>query len=280
MGNMINKRPTHYFKNLSMSLVLLVILLISCNLPGLLAAIPPTAQPSQTPLPTVDTPTAMLPTTTVAPPSTLLPTVTATKAPVNILFATGTTAAVEQGTIGPNQVQAFTLSAGQYQPMILLLNSQNKDATLGVTEPDGNILLDPSKKWSSWQWLLPKTEVYTITVHGGTTSEDYTLTTKVAERILFASGTSSITMNGSTPKGFVFSYAIACTANQVMTVSLNIPASKATLDIFGLATGKLLSASAKVNTWTGTLPASEDYIIEVIPANGQVVNYVLTVGVH
>jgi hypothetical protein len=78
----------------------------------------------------------------------------------------------------------------------------------------------------------------------------------------------------------VFTYAIACKASQVMSVSLNVPASQASLDIFGLATGSLLSSGSKVNTWTGTLPSTQDYIIEVIPGGGQVVNYSLTVTVN
>jgi len=41
-----------------------------------------------------------------------------------------------------------------------------------------------------------------------------------------------------------------------------------------------LSPSAKVNIWTGVLSQAQDYVIEVIPNNGQVVNYSLTVSVH
>jgi hypothetical protein len=187
---------------------------------------------------------------------------------------------VQQGSIQPNQIQSYTLSAGQYQPMILILDSPNNDAYLAVYEADGSVLLDPAKKWNNWQWLLPKTELYTIQVIGGTTSENYTLTTKVAKRIFFPTGSSSITLNGSTLKGFVFSYTLGCKINQTMTVSLNMPASSVYLDIFGLATGPLLSSSTKVNTWTGVLPATQDYIIEVIPNNGQVVDYSLTVTVQ
>jgi hypothetical protein len=64
-----------------------------------------------------------------------------------------------------------------------------------------------------------------------------------------------------------------------MTVSLNVPATTAYLDVFGLATGTLLSASAKATSWTGTLPSTQDYIIEVIPVGGEV-NYSLKVTVH
>ncbi len=278
---MMNKHTYTPFRKpaIAASLAMLLLILMSCSLPGLLAAATPTPQPSPTPLPS-DTHTQMPPTAIPTSTSTPMPTATATKVPVSIVFSAGTTAGVVQGTIEPSQVQAYTVSAGQNQPMILLLNSSDNSAYLGVTEPNGTILLDPAKKWTNWQWLLPKTETYTIRVYGGSTTASYTLTTKVAQRITFASGATSATLNGSTPKGFVFSYAIACKASQVMTLSLNVPASIAYLDVFGLATGKLLSSSAKVNTWTGSLPATEDYIIEVIPVNGQVINYSLSVTVQ
>ena len=259
-------------------IIVTLIMLAGCNLPvqpAATATLPPTFT---APAP-ADTPTALPATATAAPTVNPTPSATATPQATNIVFASGTTAAVEQGSIQPNQVLAFTLSAGQNQPMILIVNSPNNDVTLGVTEPDGSKLLDPAKKYTNWQWLLPKTEQYTIQLYGGATSENYTLTAKVAEIVSFSSGATTITLNGSTPKGYIISYALSCQANQVMTVSLNVPATTAYLDVFGLATGPLLSASSKATSWTGTLPSSQDYIIEVIPVGGEI-SYSLTVSVH
>jgi len=198
----------------------------------------------------------------------------------NIVMTAGTTAGVVQGTVKPGQVLTYTLEAGQSQPMILITNSPNNDVTLGVFEPNGNELLNPANKWTRWQGLLPQTELYKIQVIGGATTEDYTLTAKVAQLVNFATGTSSITLDGTTVNGYVFSYAVSCSANQTMTVTLNVPSNTAYLDIFGLSTGSLLSSAAKATTWTGVLPQTQDYVIEVVPNNGQVVNYSLTVAVH
>ena len=197
-----------------------------------------------------------------------------------IVMADGTTAAQVQGTIQPGQVMTYTLNAGQSQPMILIMNSPNNDVTLGVFEPNGNMLLNPANKWTRWQGLLPQTEIYKIQLSGGATAENYTLTAKVPQLVNFPSGTSSVTLGGTTANGYVFSYALGCNANQTMTVSLNVPSTTATIDIFGLVTGTLLSSSAKANTWTGVLPQTQDYVIEVIPNNSLVVNYSLTVSVH
>jgi hypothetical protein len=253
------------------SLAVATVLLAGCNLPNVATATP-IPLPTYTPLP-LDSPTA------VPPSPTPQPSATTTPAATNIVFATGATAAVEQGTIQPGQVKTYTLSAGQYQPMILILNSPANDVYLGVMEPDGNKLLDPVHKWTNWQWLLPKTEVYTIQVFGGATAETYTLTTKVAQRVNFPSGSTSVTLNGTTVNGFVFTYALNCKAGQTMTATLNVPATSAYLDIFGLATGPLLNSSSLATTWTGTLPSTEDYIIEVIPNNGQVVTYSITITI-
>ncbi len=207
-------------------------------------------------------------------------TVSLTPTTGNIVFLPGTTAVVAQGTVRPGQAVTYTLEAGQSQPMILMMDSQNNDVTLGVFEPNGNMLLNPADKSTQWQGLLPNTGLYTIQVIGGAATEDYTLTAKVAQLVSLAPGVTSITLNGTTVNGYVFSYALSCPANQTMTVTLNVPSSTAYIDIFGLASGSLLSSSTKASTWTGVLPQTQDYVIEVIPNNGQVVNYSLTVSVH
>ena len=230
--------------------------------------------------PTNPTSIVSLPSPTPIPPSpTPQPTATTPPASTNIVMSPGTTAAVVQGTLEPGQAVRYTLQAGQAQPMILIVNSPNNDVTLGVFEPNGNALLNPAQKKAIWQGLLPQTELYTIQVSGGASVEDYTLTAKVAQRVNYVPGATSLTLNGSTVKGYVFSYALSCQANQTMTVSLNVPSSTAYLDIFGLSSGSLLSSAEKASTWTGVLRLAQDYVIEVVPNNGQVVDYSMKVSV-
>ena len=235
-----------------------------------------TPAPSSTPLPPTTTLTAMPATPTI---QWLTPTPTSFDGGT-ISMAAGTTAGVVRGSILPGQTMAYTLSAVQSQPLILILDSSKYDVTLGVFEPNGHTVLDPGKKRTQWQGLLPKTEIYTILVSGGATVEDYTLTAKVAQLVNFAPGTSSITLKGTTLKGYVFSYAFSGSADQTMTATLNVPSTTAYIDIFGLTSGSLLSSTDKSSTWTGILPQTEDYVIEVVPSNGQVVNYSLTVSVQ
>jgi hypothetical protein len=101
----------------------------------------------------------------------------------------------------------------------------------------------------------------------------------VAQIIKFATGATSITLPGKTINGFVFTYSVNAKKGQAMTVSLNVPPTTAYLDVFGIATGVLLSPTAKATTWTGILPETQDFLIEVIPNNGQVVNYSITITI-
>jgi hypothetical protein len=196
----------------------------------------------------------------------------------NIVFEPGTTAAVMHGMIQPGQVETYTLEAGQFQPMILILESPNNDLSLGVYDPNGNLAFDPAKMYRYWQWQLPETGLYTIHVIGGTTTENFTLTTKVAKLVTFPADGTSITLYGTTHEGFIISYAFRLSAGDVMTATLNVPASKAYLDVFGVQTGSLLNASVKATTWTGTLATTQEYVVEVIPTGGYLMSFALTIS--
>ena len=268
--------PTKPF-TLFATIMIAVVFLAGCNLPSGT----PTA-PAPTPTVAVK-PTSALPVSTatsVLPSATPTVIITPTPLPDELVFAAGATAGVATGKIQPGETRSFTVSASQNQPMILILSSAQNDLILGVLKPDGSILLDPAKKWNRWQWLLPKSGIYTIQVIGGATAEDYILTVKIAAAVQFASGSDTANLTGKTVNGQVISYYAYCTTGQTMTASLNVPASTAYMDVFGIAYGPLLSASAKAITWSGVLPDTEYYIIEVIPANGVEVSYQLSVKCH
>ena len=303
------------FYSLFISLVICAFLLASCGSP--VAAVPTpvpasptptTALPSPmpqvitaTPQPTPITPTDIPPTETPlmpeATPTILVPTASQVPAATphsfmnfgsgsgtgTIALITGTTEGVVQGNVLPGQVLRYYMGAGQAQPLILLLDSPNNDVTLGVFEANNNVLLDPARKVRYWNTVLPSTEQYTIQVVGGATSEGFTLTVKLPLVVSFTSGSSSTTLNGSTVNGYPFSYSLNCAGGQTLNASLNVPATTATINIFGVSSGVVLvDPSAGFASWSGVLPQTQDYVVEVVPYNypnnNQVVNYALTVS--
>ena len=304
---MAHKHPINSFNPYSIFIPLVVsaLLLASC---GPLAAVPTIAAtpvpPSPTPLVGSGTPTATVPSsptpqvvlldtptpqpsptplmvqTVLATPVLPTPSLAPAATPSSNTFAliTGTTAGVIQGTVLPGQVLAYTLGAGQAEPLTLIMTSPNNDVTLGVFEANNNILLDPAKKLRGWNTVLPATEQYTIEVIGGATSESFSLSIKLPVVVSFAAGANSTSLNGTTVNGYLFSYALNCAAGQTMSAALAQPASTATIDIYGLSSGMLVDATAGYTSWSGVLPQTQDYIVEVVPTNNHVINYNLTVS--
>jgi catechol 2,3-dioxygenase-like lactoylglutathione lyase family enzyme len=194
-----------------------------------------------------------------------------------LYFLPGETMSVVQGTIQPGQVVTYSVQAQQYQPLAVIVGSPNGDAVLGVLDPNGNRLLDPASQYTYWQWQLPITGLYTIQVVGGITSENFTLTTKLGRLYTYPAAGNSIIINATTVRGLIKSYAFRLSAGVVMTLSLNVPSTTAYLDVYGVQTGSILNASARANTWTGTMPSTQTYVVEVIPG-GTMSAYTLTIS--
>jgi hypothetical protein len=228
-----------------------------------------TPLPSATPL---STPTFVIPT---LPPvgSTLVP-----PAATRINFLSKATTGVVSGPIQPGQIQYFVINASQGQPMIVMVNSLNNDVTLSVRTQGGTWMLNAAAHQTAWQSMLPKTEDYYIGIYGGATTENFTLTVQIPSRIKFAQGSITATVSGQTVAGYNVAYTVLAIKSQLMTVNLNGVANSAALTIYGYSDGQPYLRSVTGQTsFNFKLPATQDYIIEVVPRAGQVVNYTLVV---
>lgn len=274
--NIPNQSRSFHSPGTFIALVMILLFLSSCNMP-IAPNSPGAASPTSTLMVSQGTPAE----TTATYTATISPTATMTVTPpgMTIAFSPGATAAVKQGSLSPGQEHSYTLAAAKNQAMILSVDSPLRDVTLAVYEEDGSILLNPSYGWINFQWILPATQIYTIKVIGGSASENYTLTVKVAAQVSVPAGGGPKTFSGSTINGYVFSYAVNCQSNKTLHLTLNVPASSAYLDVIGIATGILLDPALHLTSWSGVLPSTQNYIIEIIPVAGQVVDFSLTISV-
>jgi len=86
-----------------------------------------------------------------------------------------------------------------------------------------------------------------------------------AIRIDFPSGATSSNAEGTILPGQVQNYLVRALEGQPMIVMADSPDHDLTMDIYGLQSGRvLLPTSAKRNSWQGTLPVTDDYVIQVI----------------
>ncbi len=222
----------------------------------------------------------------VAPvPPTLTPGAApvATSAPgaTRITFLEGATVGVVSAPIEAGQAQTYVLQAFQGQPMFVYVGSINNEVTLSIKRQDGTIILSADEHKISWQGSLPGTEDYYVTVHGGPSTENFSLTVTVPWRIQFSAGADSATVSGKTVAGYGVSYAIFAGKGQTMNVNLENLSSKASLSIYGFTDGQQYLASGTGQmSYQFVLPATQDYIVVVLPADGSVVNYIMTVKVQ
>jgi hypothetical protein len=96
-------------------------------------------------------------------------------------------------------------------------------------------------------------------------------------RIAFAQGTTSGTASGSLASGATASYVLWAYAGQPMIAAVD---SGIYLEIYGRSSGiSLVRLSNSASSWQGSLPRSEDYIVNVKNNGGSSANYSLTVTI-
>ena len=298
------KQFTDILNKLKLHLLILVIaalIVTGCNLPGrqnLPTETPqlvfPTFVPSNTPVVVIATateapaatalPSAVPPTS--APASTTIPPTAApipTSIPnaVRFNFATGATAGIVQGELSPGKVQNFLVGAAQGQPLIISVDSLNHDVTFSIVGlKDGKTLVDASQRISSWQTILTVTQDYLIRVAAGSSKENFTLNVITPARIKFDPGSVSATVKGFTPGGLIVSYVLRASANQQMDINLNPKDGNVVLSIYGYQDGQpYMRSVVESTTFSMKLPATQDYIVQVVPRAGQIVNYTMDVTI-
>ena len=244
----------------------------------------PTDSASPTPVIITETPVPVQPTSI---PATTVPTIppspsaTSVSGEVRIVYAAGATSGSVEGVLEPGQSQIFLVRAEAGQPLEVSTGSLNNDVTFSVTGvTDGKTLLGAAQKLTSWQTMLTVSQDYKITVYAGATKENFTLSVITPARIKFAAGAVSATEKGITPGGRIVSYILYALANQQMDINLTTTTNDALLSVYGFEDGQpYLRSAAGSNTFSMKLPATQDYVVQVVPMAGTEANYTLTITI-
>lgn len=288
-----NMKQLHFHSLLHLALTALLFVTLACR--GSISSIPsgvaltqtqqavslfttPT-QATATPSPSL-TPSVPTATSTPAPTAT---TSTASELPAatRIQFAAGATSSLAQGTIQAGQTLHYALRALEEQPIIVALDTTDNSAKLSVFGANGTMLLSPSQQSTSWQGYLPVTQDYYFRVTGGGSTQNFTLNVNIPARIQFESGQDQVTLNGQTSGGRAVMYAAYAFGGQELEVTLDTAPEVAALTIWGFSDGQPYArAQNGVTDFNLTLPATQDYIIQVVPQGGNVVDYEVTVKIQ
>ena len=253
--------------------------------PAVVTVIYPTqVSPTQPPTPTADNrPPPAAPTQPPAP----------TPVPQRITFAQGQFNTTVNGALTKNGMANWVLRIIGGQSLSANLVPTNGKAKLTITGADGTVLISDHADAMQWNGTVPSSQDYTITLIAyDDTAPSYALQITVpplaqptalpapaAKRITFAPGGISATVQGVTHAVDVDHWIIAAQAGQTMSVNLIVPpGGQAALVIYGVDGTVLISDHASAMQWTGPLPKTQDYFIDVKPETGAV-SYTLQVTI-
>lgn len=220
------------------------------------------------------------------PPPTNIPPPTNQPPPAQaIQFAPGATEAEAQGQLPANGIASYSLSALANQNMQLTLSSNSASARIAVLSPAG-VPLPPQRgnpEGTYWQGNLPANGNYTIQVLAGNSAPiaNYGLNVTIPVRITFDPGAISARVTGTTSNNRVVTYLLKANGGQTMTINLTAPPDSAGITIYGLEDGQpLIRSQSGATSFNGPLPATQDYVIQVVPFANTQVNYTLDITVQ
>ena len=221
------------------------------------------------------TPIARESTGSSVPPSPAVPPAT------RITFLNGSSVGVVSAPIAAGQTQSYVVDVFQAQPMYVYVASANSDVTVSIKTENGATILSPAAHKISWQGSLSQAGDYYLTIHGGISTENFTLTVTIPWRLQFAQGADSATVSGKTVAGYNVSYTLFAAKGQTMSVDLEQLSSKASLAIYGFTDGqRYLASDAGQKSFQFVLPSTQDYIIVIVPMPGLEISDIMTVKVQ
>jgi hypothetical protein len=187
---------------------------------------------------------------------------------MRVRFEPGATTAAVQGQLNGVPARDYVLRAIKGQTMIVTLSGPGPHTRVQVLQPGRrNPLLGQAANTFYWRGVLPVTGDYVIRISSNDANERFGFIVQVPQRISFARGAVSAQVRGSTAARRTVTYLLWALANQRMTVDLIAPRGAAGLTIYGLSDGQPLArAESGATSWSGRLPATQDYVIDVVPA--------------
>jgi hypothetical protein len=164
--------------------------------------------------------------------------------------------------------------------MIVNLESTTGDATLFMMSQGGTYFVRPGLA-TAWRGTLPQAGDYFLGVYGGAAATDYTLSLQQVTRITFKEGQEMKTLAGMIPAGSMGTFSLFAIKGDKVMVTLSGAGGKAALAISAFVDGKpYLEATAAETQYTLVIPATTDYIIELVPNTLQDIDYILDLKVE
>jgi hypothetical protein len=203
---------------------------------------------------------------------------------LRVRFARGTTSGILNDSLRAGETRGYLVGAEQGQVMMVHAitwpvrrgEAQPAAATVRVySVTDGSELTDPSGPGSLWSGRLPGTGDFVVRVDASHPTA-YSLAVQIPRRLSAGGSDPTAAITGAAPSRAPVDYIIEGRSGQTLAASVR-DGDPAALHVYGLDDGEQLAPLSERRTlWAGTLPASQDYVISVVPAD-EGARYELTV---
>jgi hypothetical protein len=160
----------------------------------------------------------------------------------------------------------YIINVGAGYLLMVMLNSPNNGAVLGIYGVgDGQTYVSPTSQTTTWQGRASITQDYLITINATDGATNYSLGVTIPAPIVFQPGAISASVPGRIVAHQINSYIAYASGGQTMNATITSPGGNVLLTIYGLQDGEpLVRAVSGATSWTGTLPSTQDYIIQAV----------------
>jgi hypothetical protein len=202
---------------------------------------------------------------------------------LRVRFARGTTSGLVNDSLRAGEARGYLLGADQGQ--VMLVHAITWPVRQGESPPaatvrvysveQGSELTAPAGAGSLWSGRLPSSGDYTVRV-SATGPTAYTLAVQIPRRLSPTAGDPTAAITGTAPSRAPVDYIIAGASGQTLAASVR-ESDPVTLHLYGLDDGEQLAPlPERRQLWAGRLPATQDYVVSVVPAD-EGARYELTV---
>lgn len=209
-----------------------------------------------------------------------------------IVFEPGATEAAVRGVLQAQAQKTYVVRALAGQLFVVEIASPTGQATFTMRGADDEQVLKGAGKGTKlWRGSVPATQDYLITVTAPTVTPFELVTTfdprqapTAAEpapvRLVFAAGATTTTTTAHVAAPERQRYLVRGVAGQTLQIELTPTGGSAIFAVQGVTDGKPLKRLERAaNSWSSTLPVTQDYLITVIPT-GAAVEYTLALAMQ
>jgi hypothetical protein len=197
--------------------------------------------------------------------------------PQRVAFESGATSITLEGHVGAHQSHDYILDALAGQLMEIDVAPENS-LQLIIYGVDGTVLRSGMGEGSSFRGELPLSGDYIVRVRAGDQDVSFSMNVVIPRRITFERGAVSASLRGAVSASHSQYYVLRALKDQIMQV--NVTSGRAVqLIIYGADSTVLKSGMGEGSSFSGDLPATQDYVL-VVRADSGAAAYSLRVTIR